>query len=172
MDKSKAFTIIEIIVTISLVLILAVVAIPTYNTYDKQLKLKKETMDIFEVLKLAKKKAMSSDFSNPAVTPDPITGYTCDNFSGYRVSFNSGSYSLLIGCAGAYQQIQSYNISSPNTSIITATPFNIDFPPLGINTNIGVPTIRLKNTMISQCEDISLSQSGVIEVNQTLVSCP
>jgi len=172
MDKSKSFTIIEIIVTISLILVLAVVAIPTYNTYDKQLKLKKETINIFEVLKLAKKKAMSSDFSNPAVTPDPTTGYTCDNFSGYRVSFNANSYSMLLGCSGSYQVIQTYNILSPNTSITTATPFNIDFPPLGINTNIGTPTIRVKNSMISQCEDISLSSGGVIEVNQTLISCP
>lgn len=172
MDKSKAFTIIELIVTITVIFILVVVAIPAYNTYDKQLKIKKETANIFEVLKLAKKKAMSLDFSNPAVTPDPATGYVCDSFTGYRVAFNATSYSLSIGCSGSYQQIQAYNIISPNTSIITATPFNIDFPGLGINTNITTPTIRIKNTSISQCEDITLSTNGVIEINQTLISCP
>lgn len=171
MEKSNGFTLIEIIITLAITMVLIVAAIPTYHTYNQQLQLKDETKNIFSVLELARKKAISSDFSNPAVTPDPFTGFTCSNFTGYQVSFTANTYTMSLGCAGGYQPIQTYTISSLNVAIATATPFTITFPPLGLNTKIATPTIRIKNASISTCQDINISSNGVIEVNETLISC-
>jgi hypothetical protein len=76
---------------------------------------------------------------------------------------------LKFACAGAYQNIQTYDLESSDSVILGNGDF--DFPPLGINTNLSISLIRLKNSVINQCLDISISPIGIISLDGTLFAC-
>lgn len=160
MDKNKkSFTLIELIITISIITLFTLITLPRFNTYNQQQKLKNETIKLIDVIELAKKKAFASD----------LYDQNCSEFNGYRLTLNNNSYILKFTCAGAYQDIQTYNLQS-NISVITGTG-NFDFPALGANTNLSINSIRLKNSIINQCLDISISTIGIISVNNNLIGC-
>ena len=46
-----------------------------------------------------------------------------------------------------------------------------DFPPLMNNLDFPSNTIRLKNSNIDKCVDISVSPLGIIDLDETLISC-
>ncbi len=160
MDKNNlAFTLIELIVTLSIILIFVTLTIPNFNLYTQQLKLKNDGQKFVDIMELAKKKAVTSD----------LYDQNCSQFNGYRITLNANSYILKFGCAGTYQNIQTYNFEARNSLILGTGDF--DFPALGLNTNLSINTIRLKNTSINQCLDISVSRIGIISINNSLVAC-
>ncbi|MBI5127128.1 prepilin-type N-terminal cleavage/methylation domain-containing protein [Candidatus Roizmanbacteria bacterium] len=160
MDKNNlAFTLIELIVTLSIILIFVTLTLPNFNIYSQQLKLKNDAQKFVDIFELAKKKAITSD----------LYDQSCSQFNGYRITLDANSYILKFGCAGVYQNIQTYNFDPNNTSITGVGDF--DFPPLGLNINLSISAIRFKNTAINQCIDISVSRIGIININNSLVSC-
>jgi len=140
----KSFTIIELLVVISIMLIFTGITLAQYNTYAEQTKLKK---------------ALSAD----------LFDRNCTNFSGYRVVISSGSYLLSFGCALAYSTVQNYNLTT-NITVTTGTG-NYNFSPLMINPSFISNTIRFKNSVISKCVDISVSVPGIFELDETLIGC-
>ena len=155
----KAFSLIEIIVTIDIIILFSVLTIPRYYKYSQQNKLKQQTTELAETLELAKKKAGVSELYNPA----------CSDFRGYRITIASNSYSLNFGCGGTYEAIQQYDLAS-NTSVITGTG-NFDFPRAGFGINISQGTIRLKDSYINECLDISITPLGIITVGESFFGC-
>ena len=155
----KSFTIIELLVVISITLIFIGITLAQYNTYTEQTKLKNEAKKLVDVIELAKKKALSAD----------LFDRNCTNFSGYRVVISSGSYLLSFGCALAYSTVQNYNLTT-NITVTTGTG-NYNFSPLMINPSFISNTIRFKNSVISKCVDISVSVPGIFELDETLIGC-
>ena len=154
----KAFTLIELIIILSLIMIFSTLSLAAYNNYNEQVKLKTEAKKLAQVIDLAKKKAYSSDLYQ-----------ACSNFLGYQVTVGAASYSLRFNCGGSYQTVQGYSFDG-KVSVVSGIG-SLNFPPLGLNTNITINSIRLKNSMTNQCLDISVSPIGVVEVNETLISC-
>lgn len=166
-QQISGFTLIELLIVVSITVLFAGISTAQYNTQTQHTKLKNEARKFADVLELAKKKATSSDLIvTPLVTPPTY----CTNFTGYRVDLNSSNYLLRFGCNGVYQTIQTYDL--PFNITTTPNNGNFDFLPLGLGTNITINTVRVKNTSTDQCFDISISQVGVIEVDETLISCP
>ena len=165
MDKNRGFTLIEFIVVISIALLFLGISLPRYNDYSGQLKLRNEAKKLIDVLELAKKKALSSDL---IITPGPPRTY-CANFTGYRITVSSSSYSLSFGCASVYSVVQDYDLLTNITATIGTG--NYDFSPLMINPSFISNTIRLKNSAISKCVTISVSPLGIFELNEALISC-
>lgn len=157
--NGEGFTLIEFIVVISVALVFLGLSLPRYNDYSSQLKLKSEAKKLIDVLELAKKKALSADLFDT----------NCTNFTGYRITVASGSYSLLFGCASIYSTVQDYDLLTNIT--ITVGTGNYDFSPLMINPSFISNTIRLKNSVINKCVNISISPIGIIELNETLIPC-
>jgi type II secretory pathway pseudopilin PulG len=155
----KAFTLIEVVISIGIIIVFAALVMPRYNDYNNELKLKKETRRIMSTIELAKKKALSSDLYNPS----------CTSFEGYRVEVAANSFTLHFMCEGAQQMIQSYPLDS-NVSITTGTG-NMDFAPIGANTSIPIGTIRLRNDSIGKCIDITVTPLGIVSTNDTLFAC-
>lgn len=157
----KSFTLIEIIVVISILLISLGFGLVQYNTYTEQTKLKSATKKLVDVLELAKKKAFSSDLFNQS----------CTNFNGYRVVLGTNSYSLRFGCNGVYTTIiKTYNF--PTNITATQGIGTFTFPRLGLGTNITNNTITLKNSSTNKCQNISISSIGIVDVDETLINCP
>ena len=159
MDKSKGFTLIELIVVMGILSIFSGIFLAQYNENASQLKLKNEAKKLIDVLELAKKKALTADLFDK----------NCTDFTGYRVIISSGSYSLSFGCASVYSVVQNYNLLTNITATVGTGNYN--FSPLMINPNFISNTIRLKNSAINKCVNISISPIGIVELNETLVSC-
>lgn len=157
--NKKSFTFIELMIVVSVIILFSTIIIPQFNSYNQRQKLKNDATKLIDVIELAKKKAIVSDLYDTS----------CSAFNGYRVTVNGSSYILKFVCAGAYQDIQTYDLQ-PNISVISGTG-NFDFPPLGVNINLSINSIRLKNSIISQCLDISLSSIGIISVNNNFIGC-
>jgi len=158
MDRNKfSFTLIELLIVISIISILSTVGLAYYNKYGEEVKLKNSANQLADVLELAKKKAESSELFQP-----------CSDFLGYNVTVTTSYYLLRFNCGGSYQTVQSYNFPTNITAVSGTDYFN--FKPLGLGTNITVNSIILKNTVINQCQDISISTIGVVD--ETLVTCP
>lgn len=160
MEKyNKSFTLIEIIVTISIILLFVSLSIPRYNVYNQQLKLKSSLQKLVDIFELAKKKAITSELADKS----------CVQFNGYRLTLNADSYSLKFGCNGIYQDIQTYNFDN-NVSIINGAG-DFDFPPLGIGINIATAYVRLKNTSINECQDIYFNSVGIMTPSNSSIDC-
>lgn len=159
MFNLKGFTLVELLVVISISLVFLGLSLPRYNDSASQLKLKSEGKKLVDVLELAKKKTLSADLFDK----------NCASFTGYRITIASGSYSLLFGCASVYSTVQSYSLTTNMTTIIGTGNYN--FSPLMINSGFISNTIRLKNSAISKCVNIFISPIGIIELSETLISC-
>lgn len=161
MGKNKAFTLIEILVVTTIILLFSGVVLTRYNNYTQELKLRSEAKKLLDVVELAKKKAVSAE----------LFDINCTSFTGYRITISPSAYSLLFGCASAYSSVQDYDLTS-NITVITGTGTgDYDFPPLMINPIFISNTIRFKNSVISKCVDISVSALGIFELDETLVGC-
>jgi prepilin-type N-terminal cleavage/methylation domain-containing protein len=161
MKKSKGFTLIEILVVISITLIFLGISLVQFNSYTEQTKLKNEAKKLIDVLELAKKKSLSAD----------LVG-NCNNFTGYRVTVSAGAYSLLFGCDSVYSVVQSYNL--PTNITVTEGDVDYNFSPLMNNPSFISNTIKLQNSSIgtaNKCIDISISPIGIVELGNTLISC-
>lgn len=159
MKKLKGFTLIELIVVIGIVSLFTEIFIARYNENTGRLRLRSEAKKLVDVLELAKKKALTADLFDK----------NCTDFRGYRVAISSGSYLLSFGCASAYSAVQNYNLTT-NITVTTGTG-NYNFSPLMINPSFISNTIRLRNSSISKCVDISISAIGIVELNETLINC-
>lgn len=163
-NKSNGFTLIELLVVTSIIIVFTGISASQFNLYTQQAKLRDSARKLSDVLELAKKKAISSDLFDK----------NCTNFSGYKVVVASGSYSLQFGCGLNYTVVNSYNLPTTNLSI-TSTLGNINFPPLMKNLKFhiapNINSVQLKNSVINKCVNISISQSGLIELDETLIPC-
>ena len=159
MDKNSGFTLIEFMVVISVVFLFLGTILPRYNDFASQTKLRSEASKVLDVLELAKKKAVSADLFDPS----------CTNFTGYRATVAVSSYSLKFCCDSICSTVQDYNLGT-NVTVITGIG-DYNFTPLMINPNFVSNTLRIKNSGLNKCIDISISPIGILELNETLISC-
>ena len=167
MDKSnkivfssfvKAFTLIEIIIVVAIMILFAGLSIGYYNDFTQQKKLDEETSKMIDVLELAKKKTSSGDSS--MCTADP------------QSSARVVDYSVIVNSATTYQLSPNCSVGTPNPINYT-TNSNIIFP-----TVFPVPTSSvqfktlsagttpycfiLKNSSSNKCRYINVEAGGVI----------
>ncbi len=157
---NHSFTLIELLIVVVTILIFSGFSLAFYNRFTEEKKLEDEARKLVNVLELAKKKASASDVGN----------YSCNNFSGYRVSIQSTSYRFILCCSedcNINYPIQNYNLSS-NMQIISGLG-NIQFKPL--TTTANQSNITLKHTSISTCLNISINPAGVIDIGNRYSPC-
>lgn len=165
--QKPAFSIIELLVVISIMLIFMVSVLAQYNKFTEETKLKNDAKKLVDVIELAKKKALTSDLIvTPFVTPPTY----CANFTGYQLTLNSGNYTLNYCCSSDCSTVTStYNLKTSNS--ITMGTGNLGFPPLMTGANITINIVRLKNSIINKCIDISISTIGIVGLDETLIEC-
>ncbi len=161
-NQKKSFTVIEILVILVIISSLFLGGIVNYQNFNQQQKLKNEAKKFAEVFDLTKKRAISSQLYNQS----------CTNFNGYRIFINlSGNqYQVQFGCNNSYLNIQTYDLPTNIVFVIGNNSF-FNFPPMGVNININVNNLRIKNLLINQCLNISISNNGIIEMDNQLISC-
>lgn len=166
MKTKSGFTIIELLVVVSIMLMFLGLTLAQFNSYNDTLKIKNQAQKLVDVIELAKKKAVSSD----------LYDNTCTNFSGYQLNLlSSSSYSLNFCCnSDCSTKLQTYSlntdITNQNISILPSSG-TISFPPLMANFKNTITTIYVKNTVANKCAKISISTIGIIDLIDS-ASCP
>lgn len=160
MTKSKqaGYTLIEILVVLSIIVIFSALSLAYYREFDEQRKLDAEAKQLVDVLNLASKKSSSADLS-----PNP-----CSDFQGYRVNIsNLTTYKLQFNCGGSYSDIQSYTLRSGLTFLESDVGSDVLFKPLSAEANSS--TITITNIVTNKCIKIQVNPVGTVE---ELPSCP
>ena len=184
--NKNSFTLIELLITISLIIIFSGLSLASYHQFNETKKLEVETKKFVEVLELAKKKIQSGDKEN-FDTLNPPSKYSGCDLIAYKVTINPPTqYSLKAyicangntSCslsnnvcidANIYNYRSPLEITfSPLTTVIFY-PFSKSFfePPPTPPSNFRCLTITNTNTGKSKL--IKIDYSGVVNI---VSSCP
>ncbi len=145
-----AFTLIEILIIISIVVLLIGLSLATYNNFTQEKNLDKEVNRLVDILSLARTKAQVSEV-NPAC---PVG----EEFVGFGVEVNASNYSLKQNCSVTVTNIQTYSFPANIRKISGMSQVN--FYPLSAGATNG--TINIQNNTIIKCLQITVSSTGVI----------
>lgn len=162
----KGFTVIELLIVFIFILITTSVGIAYYNRNNQQLALKTEAKKLADVLDLARKKAESSELI--PTLGSPVT--YCNNFNGYLVGLTSNQYLLKYRCNSIDTILSTYNF--PSSITYTGSSYDFNFLPVNVGTKITQNTLMLKNNNTNECIVINIASNGIIQINETLISCP
>lgn len=165
----RSFTLIELIIVITIISLLSGLILAYYNNFNEEKKLEQEAQKLYDVLILAHQKAVSSD-----LTPQP----GCSSFSGYQLEYSTSNnnYKLTFCCGTSCSSptdVQLYDL--PSTIILSLYPPPIDsirFLPLtGETDSSGDIEISVKNINLSKCLKVTVSPSGLIKIDLNKISC-
>ena len=168
----KSFTLIEILVVITIMVIFIGSTLVSYHTFTEQTKLKNEAKKLIDIIELSKKKASSGDLNK----------LICNGgFLGNELNIQTNSYSLNLRCAIAptSQLIVTYSFPNLNISIQSGTGlFRFKQLTTGMEYKADeaalpsvAPIIILKNSVIDKCVTITISAVGIVELTETLINC-
>jgi prepilin-type N-terminal cleavage/methylation domain-containing protein len=149
----KGYTLIEIIIVITIIGILTGSGALVFRNANEERKLKKDAEIIEEVLGEAKNNALYRKI--PA-------GYTCTTLNSYGVFFNGpgNTYSFWMDCPPNTPTLKAYALKYTTYR----TPINVDCRftyPNGVSTGCA---ISLRNNAISKCINISVSTNGTVRI--------
>lgn len=151
--KKKAFTLIEIIIVVTIISLFSGGTIAYYNQSVNKKKLDSAVQKLDDVLHLMQKKAMAGDIYT-----------TCSNFTGYQVRFNPTGYTTYFCCdnnCSNSTQISTYKLESPLT--LSSSNNTIYFKPLtgDINSSVNI-TVKITNPTTDKCSLFTIEPSGLM----------
>lgn len=165
-DHQKGFSLVEILVTISLVAMIAAVSVPNLQKYNSDLGLEHTVSDINQALKVAQSHAQSS--------------IICDNGGvalSWNVEFKPTSYSFHGNCSGEYKDVRinarAFNTDDSTTMVgnsCTDSNFTVEFSKTDVNATCAngekvsnTLAVTLKNNKDANLlADINISKGGLI----------
>lgn len=171
-DKyKKGFSLIELLVVITIIFIMTGMSIAAYNKFTQYQKLDTATKKVDDIIELTRKKAISSDLG--------IFNFaTCSDFRGYRVTIGGNNISFFINCNGTYTSvappfIMETNINFPNC----AGSCTVDYKPLTAEVTLSPAGfassryIRIRNSALgaTECNTLTISGSGIVTITNKTV---
>lgn len=156
MGKNNGFTLLELTIVVSIILLFSAFSIANYTSFNEEKKLEQEAKKIVDTLNLASKKASSGDSS-------------CIDFRGYQVTFTTLNYTLQSLCAPPGQgptptPVQTQTLPL-GLAITPPSPSTILFKPLTSGTNLSSTatiTVKLSTTSQNKCISITVSTIGTV----------
>ena len=151
---NKGYTLLEILLVLTIILVLLGGVTVTYTRYNAQKSMEKDVLAFKDVVTLAREKTISRDIGNTL---------NCTTFTGYRVQVEptTSTYRLYRMCAGlSIPAISTYQLQL--SRVPGAALINIDFLyPYGTLSG-AAQTIRFNNTRMSGCQQVLINAAGVI----------
>jgi len=134
----KGFTLIEVIVSISVALLLTGFIISNYNNYNDIQTLRQAALTLKNDLRYAQTKASTGEKptpTEPVPTPSPII---CSQLSGYTINFTVNTYTVTALCSpqGAIGEVKNYTLPSGITFSPLPNPASVLFKVLSNGTNL------------------------------------
>ena len=134
-NSLEGFTLIELILAVSLIVIVSAVSMIGFTQYNDAQQLRNAALNVMLVLQQAKSKAQSQ------VKPDNIAACVTNRLESYRVQFTSTTYELNVVCASTATLIQSKQLPLGIT-INPASTAEFNFMILNGSVNQGSVTIN------------------------------
>ncbi|MBP7967411.1 prepilin-type N-terminal cleavage/methylation domain-containing protein [Candidatus Woesebacteria bacterium] len=151
---NKGYTLLEILLVLTLILLLLGGVTVTYTRYNAQKSMEKDVLAFKDVVTLARERTIARDLGDTL---------NCTTFTGYRVQVDpaASTYRLYRMCQGlTIPPISTYQLQL--TRIPGAALINIDFQyPYGTLSG-AAQTIRFNNTRMSGCQQVLINAVGVI----------
>ena len=158
--RINGFTLIEIIITISIISLLFSAMIAYYNQANEQKKLTTAIQKLDDVLHLVQKKA----------TVGEIIEQDCTNFTGYQIEFTEHGYAAYFCCNDICNDsnhsdhlISTYTLDSSLTFALVPAVSSIHFLPLTGRID-GNDDITIKISNLSKCSQIIVENSGLMSL--------
>lgn len=146
---NKGFTLIELIIVASIILLISGGVLTNYNSYNETQRLKQAAITLKSHLRLAQAKALSG--AKP--------GINCTTFVGYRVTFTGSSYSYTPQCSNRTVDEQRSTYTLPTGVTFAAVPPSFD---LSVLTGSSTVATNLTLTSMSRTYVLAVSVSGDI----------
>jgi prepilin-type N-terminal cleavage/methylation domain-containing protein len=145
--RNAGFTLIELVVVISVIALITGLSIATYNNFNLEQKLTTDAKKLVDIIDLARKRALSADLAQ----------HTCDSFNGYSVAVAANAVTTSICCNGSCTVVSSYSFQQ---GIDAATTASFTFNSLTANTTAS--SIKLRSVNLGKCIPISITTNGII----------
>ncbi len=156
----NGFTLIEIIIVISIIAVLGGTGMASYSRLTNQKKLDSETSKLLDVLQLTKQKALSVDNKELCPATKPYVG-------GYQLRVVSNMYELFVACT-----VEANDISAPDYLItgikysvepgITMSSSTIMYRVFSLGTTTSI--IRITSPALNRSKCISINNIGTVTV--------
>ncbi len=165
MTNKKSFSLIEIIVVTSIVIVLSGLSFVYYRSFSDKKDLDRETQKFIDVLELAKKKARTADSSLCAITP-PVPTPVVGNFVVDRQS--ARTYRLFPRCTvGVSNEVQ---YTAPNYINLWNGTYTTEFKPLSGGVG-STKCLVIRHTAANLCDYVRVEANGVICSGNCSGSC-
>lgn len=148
------FTIIEVVIAVTIIGILSTLGISSYVTFNQTKTLEHESYKMVEALELGKKRALSGE-------------KICGTYAGtYTFDWTTTSYSLSPnGCSQLFSYLFPAVIQASSSGSVT-------FQPFGLGTGSST-CIMLHHEISDKCRKITLNAAGTVsEQRESDCSCP
>jgi prepilin-type N-terminal cleavage/methylation domain-containing protein len=154
---TRGYSLIELIVVVSILLILSAGVMVGYTNYNQNQQVRQAGLDLKTAFNLARSKALSGE-RPPAIT--------CDALDGYDVTWDSGSYTYNVeaSCDIGSSRQTVFTHTIPSKFVITGMGTSIRFLPLtqGVSpAGAHIVTISLGTVVYS----FTVNQNGSILEN-------
>lgn len=158
---NKAFTLIELLIVVSIIAILSSTMIPSFNSYIKSQNLKQAREQIKSDLRSIQTNALTNAAPSGSSLVSPYWGLLFEaGSSSYYYFATSNSSSTVSDCVSSKNEEQKYNL--PNNISISGSSVCIIFEPsTGSRPGSSLPVVIKENTS-SQYECININSEGLI----------
>lgn len=170
MHARRGFSLTELTIIVTIILIFSTISITTYTRINRTLTFEKNIEQFVSLLQR---------YRQLALYEKPLEGYTCNEFSGYRISKNDNTITMCCstGCVDQYNGVPGYELDNTVLFQTTAsgsevwfragqsTVFQEECDPDCSYVQIDSATpfvFSMKSKTLSQCVDIEITVRGVI----------
>jgi len=121
-SASKGFTLIEMIIAVTIMMLLLAGTIAGYSSYNDKQKLKQTGLTLKSNLRMARTNAMSGK--------KPVTCLTGDSLMGYTMSFTDSTYTVTPTCSSGPVPADASVVALPDGINFSPVPSNFIYKPL------------------------------------------
>jgi prepilin-type N-terminal cleavage/methylation domain-containing protein len=161
--SSKGFTLVELIVVVSIIMIFSGMSFAYYNSFTSSKKVEKEAQQLLDILQSARQRAITGENASEGGT------YICsmaNPFAGYRVDIISGgtSYTLSVLCGAIPHTLSTLRVDHSLTVGILGTA-NVTFAAAtGLSNSDESNPTRVTINQNAVCQKaVQVSASGLVE---------
>ncbi len=154
LSSSEGFTLIELVIVFTIIIILSSVGLASFSSYSKQQALQTAAFDVETMINVAKSRTLSQ------VKPGDCSGLTLE---GYEIIFNksTGQYNLQVLCGGTFFPVPSAKTLPNGIYFDASTVDSITFTVFGASPSTGGQVI-VKENGLATTKTITVSTLGSI----------
>ncbi|HSW96776.1 MAG TPA: prepilin-type N-terminal cleavage/methylation domain-containing protein [Candidatus Saccharimonadales bacterium] len=160
--NQKGFTVVELLIVISIMAVLSVVSIASFSTFNNSQQLNTAALNVKNMMQYAKSQALSQ--INTCTAGQTLVGYkllACCQGGSCPVCLSNNSYEVDVVCSGGSTFVKGENFPNGVTfDTSNSTSYSFLFNTLS-GTVTGTGNLILKQSNVTK--KISVSSTGVIQ---------